>query len=501
VKHLEDDTGELHTEPEKMGSLVNDYFEALFSSDPTLDQELVLSLIQPKVTEEMNDKLLLDFTDREIADALFQIGPLKAPGPDGFPARFFQRNWGLVKDENVLAVKEFFRTGVMPDGVNDATILLIPKVDQPKKVTHFRPISLCNVIYKVLAKCLVNRMRPILDDLISPNQSAFVPGRLITDNTLVAFECFHYIQQEKDPEKSMCAYKLDLSKAYDRVDWTFLEQAMQKIGFDHRWVKWIMTCVTTVRYNVKFNGAILDSFVPSRGLRQGDPLSPFLFLFIADGLSALLRQAIEQQHITPVKVCAHAPGVSHLLFTEDTLLFFKANPLEAQQAKRVIEAYAKATGQLINNSKCSMMFSPKFPEEMQAEIRDVLQVERPEFEPKYLGLPTPEGRLNKGKLQNLQVHFTKRFMEWGDAFPSQAAKEILIKAVAQAILTYIMGVFKLPMSLCDDLNRMVHNYWWGSSEGKRKTHWRSWETLTHPKNHGGVGFKDFRLFNQALLAR
>jgi hypothetical protein len=177
----------------------------------------------------------------------------------------------------------------------------------------------------------------------------------------------------------MCAYKLDLSKAYDRVDWTFLEQAMQKIGFDHRWVKWIMTCVTTVRYNVKFNGAILDSFVPSRGLRQGDPLSPFLFLFIADGLSALLRQAIEQQHITPVKVCARAPGVSHLLFADDTLLFFKANPLEAQQAKRVIEAYAKATGQLINNSKCSIMFSTKCPEEMQEEIRDVLQVHRPEF--------------------------------------------------------------------------------------------------------------------------
>jgi hypothetical protein len=161
---------------------------------------------------------------------------LKALGPDGFPARFFQCNWGTLKEEVIPAVQEFFRNGIMPAGVNDATIVLIPKVDQPKKVTDFRPISLCDVIYKVVAKCLVNRMRPFLDEIVSPNQSAFVPDRLIIDNGLLAFECFHYILQEKDPEKSFCAYKLDLSKAYDRVDWRFLEQAMEKLGFSHQWV-------------------------------------------------------------------------------------------------------------------------------------------------------------------------------------------------------------------------------------------------------------------------
>jgi hypothetical protein len=410
--------------------MVNAYFEALFTADSTLDQNVVLSLLEPKVTPEMNERLMLEFTDKEISDALFQIGPLKAPGLDGFPARFFQCNWGVLKEENIPAVKEFFRTGIMPKGVNDATVVLIPKVDLPTKVTDLRPISLCNVVYKVLAKCLVNRLRPILDELISPNQSAFVRGRLITDNALVAFECFHYIQQEKDPGRSFCAYKLDLSKAYDRVDWSFLEQAMQKIGFDHQWVKWIMTCVTTVRYNVKFNGAILDSFAPSRRLWQGDPLSSFIFLFVADGLSALLRQGLLQHEITPVEVCARAPGVSHLLFADDTLLFFKANTDEALHVKWVIDAYGKATGQLINNAKCSTLFSPNCPENVQNEIRSILQVQRPEFEAKYLGLPTPKGRMNKGKLQNLQTRFTKRFMEWGDAFPSQAAKEILIKAVA-----------------------------------------------------------------------
>ena len=122
----------------------------------------------------------------------------------------------------------------MPEGVNNTAIVLIPKVDNPVKLTEYRPISLCNVIYKVVSKCLVNRLRPILEEIISPEQSAFVPGRMITDNVLVAFECIHYIQQEKDPEKSFCAYKLDLSKAYDRVDWEFSKRMMQKLGFADR---------------------------------------------------------------------------------------------------------------------------------------------------------------------------------------------------------------------------------------------------------------------------
>ena len=153
-------------------------------------------------------------------------------------------------------------------------------------------------------------------------------------NALLAFECIHAIHQEKREDNSFCAYKLDLSKAYDRVDWGFLERVMVKLGFAHRWVQWIMTCVTTVRYTIKFNGTLLQSFAPERGLRQGDPLSPFLFLFMADGLSELLKQGVRTNAIEPVKVCRGAPGVSHLLSADDTLLFFKATQQQAEAVKR-----------------------------------------------------------------------------------------------------------------------------------------------------------------------
>lgn len=275
---------------------------------------------------------------------LFQIGPLKAPGPDGFPARFYRRNWAHIKADVVNAVKELFQSGHMAEGINETSIVLIPTVNQPVDLKDFRPISLCNVIYKIVSKCLVNRLRPILDELISVNQSAFVPGRMITNNALLAFECFHRIQKNRQPNKATCAYKLDLSKAFDRVDWKFLEQAMYKLCFAHRWVSWIMTCISTVRFAVKFHGTLLNTFAPTRGLRQGDPLSPFLFLFMVDRLSLLMDEKIYQGAITPVKVCRSTPGISHLLFADDTILFFQAENGQAKIIKEVLANYATGTG-------------------------------------------------------------------------------------------------------------------------------------------------------------
>ena len=324
IKRLRDEHGVWQEDATAMQKLIQSYFQQLFTNHPNMEASDVVHLFQEHVTGDMNDFLCRDFTEEEIGDALFQIGPLKAPGIDGFLARFYQRNWEVMKTEVVNAVKLFFATGVMPEGVNDTVIVLIPKCDQPSTVKDFRPISLCTVLYKVVAKCLVNRLRPILGELISVNQSAFVPGRLITDNALLAFECMHFIEHSTNEDKQFCAYKLDLSKAYDRVDWGFLRKVVQRLGFACRWVEWIMSCVTTVRYSVKFNGAILDSFSPSRGLRHGDPLSPFLFLFVADGLSALLQREVQGQSIEPLNVCRRAPGISHLLFADDSLLFFKA---------------------------------------------------------------------------------------------------------------------------------------------------------------------------------
>jgi hypothetical protein len=373
----------------EMESLARSFFSDLYKAGPDVNPQALLQLYEPTISLEMNEMLCKEFSEQEIGDALFQMGPLKAPGPDGFPARFFQRNWELMKADVIRGVRHFFYSGVMPPGVNETAIVLIPKKEQAEMLKDYRPISFCNVIYMVVSKCMVNRLRPLLQDIIAPMQSAFIPGRLITDNALIAFECLHAINQGNSECKRFGAYKLDLTKAYDRVDWNFLEGARRRLGFHSTWVRWVMECVTTVRYSVQFNNVPLEPFKPSCGLWQGDPLSPYLFLFVVDGLSKLLHREIERGALHELHVCRRAPGISHLLFADDTLLFMEVKEEQAYIINSVLHQYEHGTGQLINPGKCSIMFGKNCETADKERIKEILRVAHIAEDEKYLGLPTP----------------------------------------------------------------------------------------------------------------
>jgi hypothetical protein len=173
------------------------------------------------------------------------------------------------------------------------------------------------------------------------------------------------------------------------VDWRFLEGVLAKLGFQSQWIQWIMACVTTVRYSVRFNGHLLDSFTPSRGLRQGDPLSPYFFLFVADGLSNLIKQQVESGGLHELKIWRRAPGISHLLFADDCLMFFEGTTQQATVVKSILDQYERGTGQLVSLGKCSILYGNRCQDNVQAEIQDILRYETVAFEEKYLGLPVP----------------------------------------------------------------------------------------------------------------
>jgi len=181
----------------------------------------------------MNEALMEPFTGEEIWKALESIGDLKAPGADGMPSIFNKRFWYFIGDQ---IKKEVLNGGPMPVGWNETIIVLIPKISSPQVLIDFRPISLCNVLYKIISKVLANRLKKILPDIISPSQSAFVPGRLITDNVLLSFELIHYLNSKIKGKWGMAAIKLDMSEAYDRVEWVFLQNMLIRMGFNVRWV-------------------------------------------------------------------------------------------------------------------------------------------------------------------------------------------------------------------------------------------------------------------------
>jgi hypothetical protein len=215
----------------------------------------------------MNELLCKEFTGEEVVEALESIGDLKAPGPDGMHSIFYKKFWDVVGEKVTDEVLCVLNGGPMPPDWNDTCIVLIPKIKEPDNMKDLRPISLCNVVYRLVSKILANRLKQILHEIISPNQSAFVPGRLITDNILLAYECTHFMKTKRRGREGYAAVKLDMSKAYDRVEWQFLERIMRKLGFADRWVDLIMQCITSVSYQVKVNGVLTDAFKPQRGLR------------------------------------------------------------------------------------------------------------------------------------------------------------------------------------------------------------------------------------------
>ena len=396
--------------------------------------------------------------------------PTKSPGPDGMSPIFFQKYWDVVGPQVIQSVMYILRTRMMPNGLNDTYICLIPKVKSPQKISEYRPISLCNVIYKIVSKVLANRLKRVLPDVVSEAQSAFIPGRQITDNVLVAFEVMHCINQRRKG-KGLMAIKLDMSKAYDRVEWSFLEAMMRRMGFKDRWISLMMMCVTMVSYSMLINGKPKGKITPTQGLRQGDPISPYLFLMCAEGLSAMLRRDKSGENLRGISVCKGAPRVSHLLFADDCIVFCKASTEEGLKVTKILEDYERESGQKLNREKTSLFFSKNTKAEVQEAVKDMFGAQIILQHEKYLGLPPLVGRGKKKAFNRIKDQVGRKIASWKGKLLSPAGREILMKAVAQATSTYTMNCFKIPDSLCSELNSLIRNFWWGQCDKERKLAW------------------------------
>ena len=321
ITRLEVEDGRVVDEEADIVREVTDYFKRLFKSDDLIFGGIEGIDWQP-ISSHLANWLERPFEEDEVKKAVFDCDESKAPGPDGFTLELYQTQWETMKEDILRVLFEFAKDGIIHGVTNETYICLIPKKANSSKVKDFRPISLVTSLYKIISKVLSNRLKGVLEDTISKNQGAFVAGRQILDVILVANEI---VEDYRKKGKEGLVFKIDFEKAYDYVEWNFLDYTLEKKGFGPIWRRWIRGCLSSVNFSVFINGRPRGKFKGSRGLRQGDPLSPFLFTLVADVLGKIIDKAKDCNVIRGFTVGRDRVEVSHLQFADDTLLFMDAD--------------------------------------------------------------------------------------------------------------------------------------------------------------------------------
>ncbi|KAL0295381.1 UNVERIFIED_CONTAM: hypothetical protein Sradi_6838600 [Sesamum radiatum] len=364
---------------------------------------------QHTLSPEEAAELILPISSGEIKEAFFDISDDSAPGPDGYTSAFFKAAWTEIGEEVCAAVKEFFVSGRLLKQINATVLVLIPKLQMPTRVSEFRPIACCNVLYKAISKILVKRMQKVLNSLIDYSQTAFVPGRSITDNIMLAQELLSGYNIARSPKR--CTIKIDIQKAYDSVQWDFLLETLKIFKFPHRFVTWMEQCVTTAAFSIALNGQLHGFFKGSKGIRQGDPSSPYLFVLVMELFHVLLQLRVQTEGDFRFHWKCAELGILNLCFADDVLIFCAGDVPSVRRVKVVLEEFAELSGLQVNSSKSTVIFSKAIQSERQ-ELLDLLGFQEGCLPIKYLGVPLTASRLSVADCRPILDKVACRLAGW-----------------------------------------------------------------------------------------
>ena len=376
----------------------------------------------PCISKEENRDLIKEVTEEEILAALSQMSSLKAPSPDGLQASFYQKYWKIVGKSVCKMVRAFFHNGHLLKEINRTFITLIPKLESPEASHHYRPINLCNVSYKIIAKILANRIKPLLNKIISPLQGAFAPGRLINDNIMLAHEIMHSFKKKKGKTGYMVV-KLDMEKAYDRLEWEFIKAILTRLGFHPKWIGWVMECISTVSYSVLINGSPEGNIYPSRGIRQGDPLSPYIFIICVEFLGReLVKQAKNPKNHIGIPSHHSGPKIPFLMFAYDCIIFAKASQNACNNINRILKKFCALSGQLVNFRKSTIQISNNIQGTTKRRLGEALSIPTSNGISKYLGCPLVQGRVNRSSFAEVVLKSQKKLAFGKHSFSQELGK-------------------------------------------------------------------------------
>ncbi|GJT52972.1 RNA-directed DNA polymerase, eukaryota, reverse transcriptase zinc-binding domain protein [Tanacetum coccineum] len=405
------------------------------------------------------ENMVREVNDSEIKEALFDIDGDKASGPDGFSSEFFKKAWDVIGKDFCLAVKEFFRNGKLLGEINATIIAFIPKVNNPNKVSEFKPIACCNVLYKCICKILTNRIKSGLDKIVHINQSAFIPGRHIQDNILIAQELLRGYNRKNGPKR--CAMQIDIQKAYD-------------------------TCITSSKLSICLNGGIHGHFKGGRGLRQGDLISPYLFTLVMEVFNLIIIKNISDNKDFGYHFGCKELKLSHICFADDLLVLCKGNKESLLVIKHSLEEFSQISSLSANLGK-SVIFFGSVNDDVKRELLQILPFKCGKLPVRYLGVPLLAKRLSIQDCKVLIDKVKSKINCWRNKTLSYAGRIQLIASVLTSMQLYWASVYLLPSSVVNDIDKLLKRFLWNASESAKGKARIAWKVVCRPKEQGGNG--------------
>ncbi|KAJ9536529.1 hypothetical protein OSB04_un000281 [Centaurea solstitialis] len=476
-----------------------DHFVAIIGTNDTQVMPVMPdSLFHNRLSLGNATHMIRPIQDSEIRDALFSIGNDKAPGSDGFSSKLFKAAWEILGSDVLVAIHNFFYRGHLAKELNHTLLCLLPKSPNATSVSDFRPIACCSVLYKCISKVLVSRLKPYLDGLINKAQSAFIPGRKIGDNILMAHELVSGYHLERGPPR--CAFKIDLRKAYDMVSWEYLFGMLKGFGFHPTFIKWITEMVSTPSFSIVVNGESRGFFQGKRGIRQGDPLSPYLFTLVMEGFSMLFKQCIEEAADFGYHNGCDEFGITHLCFADDLFVFTRGDVHSVEVLKKTLSLFAVRSGLSPNLQKSDVFFG-NVGHDVKEAILHCLPFRSGTFPIRYLGVPLSPVALKTADYGVLVTKVKGRIQNWKSKFLSFGGRKQLICSVLQSLQLYWMAIFLLPSGVVHEIESLFRDFLWAqgdSSKGRCKV---AWAMVCRPKECGGLGFRRLATWNRALVVK
>eukprot|EP00253_Pinus_taeda_P027374 PITA_27374 len=348
------DTAQLISVEEELSSLLDDRNLGFRSA-----------VEKSRLIELENQKARLLKQKEESLSTLKWFKKDKSPGLDGWTIEFYLAFFEQIGQVLLSVIEECRISGSLYHAINSTFIALIPKSDSPSSFDDFRPISLCNVLYKIISKIIANRLKPVLSSHIAPHQFAFLEDRQIHEAIGSAQEALHSIWTK---HLKSTLLKIDLSKAFDRVSWLYIKMILIHLGFPNSFINWIMACITTPSFSILINGSASHFFHSERGLRQGCPLSPLLFLLVMEGLSRLIISATRDGTLKGLKISEEC-YLTHLLFVDDVLILLDGSMRDIRTFSRILELFSQATGMQVNREKSTITMTRTSVNEAQQALQ------------------------------------------------------------------------------------------------------------------------------------